>query len=407
MTNISSDMWRYIAPKVNQATTSSDMYGGEKKNRQPVLYTLGNLGAGLAGVFEGIYDITVGTAAQFTGNEAYARYLHNKSYLGEWRQALDEEHNPGKGMKFIGDVASGIGQSSALLLEGVAPGLGWAVFGTGVAGGGVSEAYQKTGELGAKEYIYGASRGLVEAALEKYVGAGGQMVGNLTGKVAPSLTKRLSALAAKTASQAAWKGVAKSMISAGAGEFVEEFLGDYIDVALQRVTGVDKEASTTLKEAVYSGLVGLVSGAIMGGVTKSINVGMSYRSGSKVAQNGNAETLIKTAKVVADSFQTKDAAKLPETLSQLKDAVAQYENTTNKESATAKIKLGEIKTYLAITEVFSGVQDVIAKIDQSDAKPYAEYMSDLTGKTVTVEDFKADKDNVKTNYAVQHGRRCS
>lgn len=384
----------------NKSLTLSKLLGKSEKvnNGNAAVYTAKNIGIGLAGIGEGVKDLLVSSAAQLSGDKAYAKYLYNKSTVGDWKKSLDESYNPGKVMSFVGDVGQGLGQSAAFLI----PGAGAPLFFGGVIGQGIGGAVQTTGELGAKEYIYGALTGTAEGLLEKYVGAGGQLLGNITGKIGGSVTKKVvSALASKTAGQAVWKGVAKSMLTAGAGEFAEEFLGDYIDTFLLKATGVDENAEYSASRAAYSGLVGLVSGAAMGGVTKGINTQVMYNSGAKVFQNGNADTLIKQAKFVADGFQTKDTAKLPEALKALKESVAQYE-ASDKTSASATIKLGEVKAYLAMTEMYSGVQEVLSKLDSAaDVSAYAKYMTDFTGKTYTVEDFKADKDKIKTNYASQ------
>lgn len=403
MPKVLTEMTRYnpVQPKPEKKALTE--WTGPKASGDPISYSAANIGLGIAGMFEGVYDLAIGALSQFVGDKAYTEYLHGKSEVGEWKQSLDKIYNPGKVMTFVGDVGMGVGQSSAFLLDGLAPGVGTSLFFGGVAGSGVSSAYQTTGRLGAKEYIYGAASGTVEGLLEKYVGAGGQLLGNLTGKAAPSLTKAIvSKVASKTASQAVWKGVAKSMISAGAGEFVEEFLGDYIDAFLLRATGVDKEATATLKGAAYSGLVGFASGAIMGGTTKGINQALALKEGRKVTDAGNVNVLMKQAKMVADGFKTADAKNLPEALSMLKKKINQYESTANKSSPGATIALGEIKTYLAMTEVSKGVMDVISKIDNAaDVSAYAAYMSEFKGKRYTAADFRANRDNIKSDYAAQ------
>lgn len=380
---------------------ASDSFKLRKNTGNPLLYAGTNVALGMGGIVEGATDLVFGTIASLSGHGAYAKSLYNKNEVGDWKKSLDESYNPGKGMKFVGDVGQGLGQSAAFLI----PGAGAPLFYAGVIGQGIGEGVQQTGELGAKEYIYGATTGAIEGLLETYVGAGGQLLGNLTGKVGGSVTKKVvSALASKTASQAVWKGVAKAMISGGAGEFVEEFLGDYADTFLQRATGVNENAEYSAARAAYSGLVGFVSGAVSGGTTKAINTQVSYNSGKKVVDNGNTDTLIKQAKAVADGFQTKDTTKLPEALKSLKESISQYENTADKNSSSAVIKLGEIKAYLAMTEVYSGVQEVLSTLDKANDESltaYAKYMTDFTGKTYTVEDFKADKDKIKTNYASQ------
>jgi len=151
-------------------------------------YTLGNLGSGAFGVLEGIYDFVAGGIAKAAGNEGYARHLMENDISGRMQQDLADWYQPSKGMQFVGDVASGIGQSTvgALAVIGLgaisggslaAPVAGLvagATIGLGAAGKSTAEAYRKTGELGGKEFLYGGASGLLEGALEGLTGAAGK-----------------------------------------------------------------------------------------------------------------------------------------------------------------------------------------------------------------------------------------
>ena len=189
-------------------------------------------------------------------------------------QRLYQEYNPDKSMQFVGNVASGIGQS----LVGVATAAGAAAIsggtlapvaislisgstiGLGAAGKSTAEAYKKTGELGSREFLYGGLSGLLEGGLEAATGAAGKVAGRIA-----------SPLAKTTAKTAVRQGILKTMIKDGAGEFIEESISTFIDPYLQRGLKIDENAeNATMQEILYSGMVGFTSGAILGGGSTAI-----------------------------------------------------------------------------------------------------------------------------------------
>lgn len=372
-----------------------------RKNRGSGLgYIAASAASGLAGVFEGAADLVVGTAALFSGDKAYAQHVFEDSKVGEWKRNIDTSYNPGPIMNFTGQVAQGIGQSSTFLIPHVGAGL----FFTGVIGGSTGEAVQKTGNLGLREYAYGTLSGATEGALEMLTGAGGQLARKLYGKTATTAGKAVFSKVTQWASAAAWRGVAKDMVSSAAGEFVEEFLGDYTDVFWSRVTGVDPEASTTLASAMYSGLIGAVSGGLMGGVGSAISVGQHYASGRRVIENGNVDATINTARRVAAAFDTETGAGMAPALTDLKSSLKAYEGLTDKTGTEAAIQLGNIKADLFYTQSFDGVQKVYSQLESVSPEAldtYATYMSSQTGKKYSAADFAANKDGIKMAYAIE------
>ena len=141
----------------------------EKKNKGGVLggigYTLGQLGTGVFGVAEGVYDFLVGGVADIIGQEDYTKRLLADDITGRWQQGLDDWYNPSKAMDFVGDVAGGLGQTATYVGLNLIPVAGQylstGAMVTSAAGRGVTSAYQKTGKLGAKEWIYGFGSGTV------------------------------------------------------------------------------------------------------------------------------------------------------------------------------------------------------------------------------------------------------
>ena len=382
-----------------------------RKNRGGLVggvgYAVGSAAAGLAGVFEGIGDLVTGTAALFSGDKAYAEHVFSDDVVGGWKRDMDLAYNPGSVMRFVGDAAMGVGQSSVFLVPQVGAGL----FFAGVIGGSTGEAVKKTGEVGLREYIYGVASGATEGTLEWVTGAGGQLARRIYGKAATKAGGAvLGAVGKKVsewASASAARGVLKDMVSSAAGEFVEEFLGDYTDVFWSRVTGVDPEASTTLAQAMYSGLVGAASGAFMAGTASSINTGRMYASGKRVMDNGNVDATIKTAETVANSFTSETGKGVPPALSDLKQTLTAYNGLADKTGTNAAIMLGRLKADIFYTQSYIGVQQTALQVaaacstSADAAAKYAAYMSYQTGKEYTAEDFINNKDEIRDLYAVE------
>lgn len=381
----------------------------ESQNRGGLAGGLEYLGAsalaGVGGIFEGTFDLVAGTLAMLGGNKVYAENLFANNVVGEWHKNIADGYNPNKAMKFVGDVTSGLGQSATMLI----PYAGVPLFFAGAIGGGVGSAVEKTGELGFKEYAYGATTGAIEGALELVVGSAGQVVSKIgKGATKNIITKLTSNVAKEWAASAAWKGVAKDIVTNATGEFFEEFLSELIDPVLQRGFKIDEDASTTLKQALYAGIVGLASGFAMGGVSGGISQGLAYKAGKRSIDNGNAELVARDAHKIIDAFKIdKDSKGVAPYLTGLKSSLESYELATNKKSDAATIYLGQVQGYMSAVESAWAVQTEAAKlagVSESAAKSFAEYMSfaDKVGdvsKNYTAEDWFADKKGIRTRYA--------
>lgn len=361
--------------------------------------------AGVGGIFEGTFDLVAGTLAMLGGNKVYAENLFANNVVGEWHKNIADGYNPNKAMKFVGDVTSGLGQSATMLI----PYAGVPLFFAGAIGGGVGSAVEKTGDLGFKEYAYGATTGAIEGALELVVGSAGQVASKIgKGATKNIITKLTSNVAKEWAASAAWKGVAKDIVTNATGEFFEEFLSELIDPVLQRGFKIDEDASTTLKQALYAGIVGFASGAAMGGVSGGISQGLAYKAGKRSIDNGNADAVVRDAHKIIDAFKIdKDSKGVAPYLTGLKSSLESYELATNKKSDAATIYLGQVQGYMSAVESAWAVQTEAAKlagVSESAAKSFAEYMSfaDKVGdvsKNYTAEDWFADKKGIRTRYA--------
>ena len=220
-------------------------------------YTLGKAGTGALRGLEGIWDFVAGGIADLFGADEWAEEQLTTSPFDEWNEELDAWYNPGGVMEFVGDVAGGVGQMlpsiAVSAIPYVGPALSTGMFVTSAAGMGVSEAAKESGELGAKEWLYGAGSGAVEGAIEKLSGGiGGTKLGTVLGKqVAKSTGGKLAATFV--------------------GEGLEEVASDLIDPALRRVTGVDPDATVDVSQLPNTFLVGGTAGALLGGGSRLVN----------------------------------------------------------------------------------------------------------------------------------------
>ena len=158
-------------------------------------YAFEKLGLGFLSSIEGIWDYTAGGLAKLFGADEWAE----QQFANDWvnYNHADEWFNPSEGWQFVGDVAGGIGTSLPAIATVVAAGaiavasggtlspvaaalISGAVAGLGAAGNATKQAYRETGELGGKEFGYGALVGITEGAVEGLsagIGAGtGQIV---------------------------------------------------------------------------------------------------------------------------------------------------------------------------------------------------------------------------------------
>ena len=393
--------------KTDLSGISTTAYKKSSKNNGGFLgglgYVGGNIAAGVAGVGEGIVDLFAAAGAAISGDTEYAKYVFKDNQAGEWHQSLTEDYNPGKVMNFLGDVGHGLGQSSVFLLNAI-PGLGQlgtAAFFTGIIGQGISNAADKTGDVGAKEVVYGVGTGVTEGLLETYLGG--------AAKAAGSIGKGLVGNVAKNAVR---RGLAKEILTGAGEEFLEEFVGEYTDVFWQRTTGVDKNASTSLKNAIRSGLVGAVSGGLSVSSTSVIKYGANQQRGKRIIQSGNAQTLVNTATSVADKLAGSgtDFKKAAEWVTALRGDVDAYNKLSPEQKAGAKGQtiLGEMQAALAFAELqasFAGVQAKIENSDESTRAAFAEYINMTVDKSkrnkdYTAEDIAKNTDNVSWQIAV-------
>lgn len=374
-------------------------------------YIGGNTAAGLGGVFEGIGRLASSTVAKLAGDDRLARYYAKKSYIGEWQSDMAEKYSPGKVTQFFADAGAGVGQSSVFLLNLVAPGAGTVIFGAGIFGNSVGEAVNKTGQLGFKEYAYGGLSAGGELLMEKISGATFKAVGRIGAGVTGSLTKNaVETTATQTAKKGFLKAVAsnavlKDLLKESSGEFVEEFLGDFWDVGISRLTGVDPEASTTLGQAIYSGMVGFASGGLMSGSSMIINRAAAASRGYHINESGNAQQMVRTAEVVLEEAKTAENFQDPAgVVDMLKESVENYNAQKDKTNFASRVALGQMQMFTAYIEKNIGVMQAYTNIMKADAQTleqYASLASYYTKEKVTAKDLLANRDNIAMQMAIR------
>jgi hypothetical protein len=374
-------------------------------------YIGGNTAAGFGGVFEGIGRLVSSTGAKIAGDDRLARYYAKKSYIGEWQSDMADKYSPGKVTQFFADAGAGVGQSSVFLLNLVAPGAGTVIFGAGVFGNSVGEAVNKTGQLGFKEYAYGGLSAGGELLMEKISGATFKAVGRIGAGVTGSLTKNaVETTATQTAKKGFLKAVAsnavlKDLLKESSGEFVEEFLGDFWDVGISRLTGVDPEASTTLGQAVYSGMVGFASGGLMSGSSMIINRAAAASRGYHINESGNAQQMVRTAEVVLEEAKTAENFQDPAgVVDMLKESVENYNAQKDKTNFASRVALGQMQMFTAYIEKNIGVMQAYTNIMKADAQTleqYASLASYYTKEKVTAKDLLANRDNIAMQMAIR------
>ena len=394
-----------------------------KQNRGGFLGGLKYLGAsiasGPASIFESVIDVAgpmsylnfnpigglvnIGASVnelvkKGQGKDNYWDRAYKENVVGDWHEDITREYNPTGIMKFAGDALQGVGQSSVLLLDLVAPGVGTTLFYTGVMSGGVQSAVEQTGELGLKEVAYGATSGALEATLEKALGA--------EGAIATSVAKKTGGEAVKSlVSSATRKGFWKTVISSAAEEFLEEAVSEVADTMLLHAYKIDPEKQLSMKDVLYAGAVGALSGGIMSSGTYGINAAVNRSRGEKLIKNGNAQTVVNTANYVADRLAASgtDFSKASEWVRTLRGEVDAYNNLVKQgkgDSANAKTILGEMQASLFFAETQAINAQLVKNIQESseaDRAAMAEYINLNFDKSKRQKDFTAEDIANNTN----------
>lgn len=425
----------------------------EQKAKQNDGNFLGYVGtsalAGIGSTVEGVADLLAAGGYMLMGDKDGAKQQFKDNVVGDWYQRERESYNPSGVTGFVGDVAHGVGQSTVFLLDAVAPGVGTGLFFSGAVGGGISSAAEKTGDVGWRELGYGVASGVTEGVLEKLSGGGAKAAKSIGAALAKKTGKSFSTAISKQAGKTLGKTVLKETVGGMLGEFVEESASEILDPQLQRLFNIDENASTSLKDVLYAGLVGAVSGGIMTGPASAINYKSASRAGRSIREAGETEAVLNRAKATVDVLKrvvTKAEAEgsaeatLTDDASGLAKAVAKgkqkHENSKTRKvgrrtaaladklernikgyesldeavrnSEAGDAVLGELRGNLYYTNLAYAIEeeaDELLKYTAEQQQAIVDYINREAVKKegqradYTVEDFTADVDGIRTQFA--------
>lgn len=375
------------------------------------VYLNEKMALGFLSSVEGIWDYTAGGIAKLFGADQWAE----RQFVNDWvnYNHADEWYDPGKGWQFAGDVAGGIGTSLPaiagaagaaaltvatggaaapaaikLLSVSIAPTLA----GLGAAGNATKSAYQKTGELGLKEFGYGAISGATEAAIEGLTAG----IGTGTGRIVSSLSKRAAGETVSTLGKSGAFALLKKLGADFASEAVEEGLAEALDPLYQRWTSVDPNAqNASAKEIGYAALVGGLSGIVMSGGAAAFNTTSNLFGGERSVKSGTSGDIINTAKQIAEYESANDTGY--KSFQAIRDAYSQLSaslSSTGGQVSTVRQKmlLGSLKKAetAAFVEPFieRSAMNLLTNADSAAERFSALGMTDASGKALS---FTADQ----------------
>lgn len=285
----------------------------------PLAYLGEKLGGGFTRFFEGAVDFATGVPSYaigaLTGNQNLTEFAKN-TFQNDWfdYEAADRRFNPSQGWKIAGDVAAGIGNSlptmgitfgigSLANAAGLAvsqkalQGISYAVLGASAAGGGVSEAVKKTGNLGWSEIAYGALSGAVEAGTEAF---GGEVLNAGTGAITKNIAAHFAKDASKSIANTSIGQIGKQLLKDFAEEGFEELISAVTEPAIGRLTGVDPNAEWNVTDILYQGLVGGLSGLLMGAGNQAAQTTSHFVQGNRAIGEGKVDTILEISKRLTD-----------------------------------------------------------------------------------------------------------
>lgn len=399
--------------------TIQDMVGTDVEGvGGAITYTGANVGLGFVSVFENIGKLFEGVIASAKDKRLGQQVFARKTTTEQYQEQLQEKYRPCKVTSFAGQVGAGVGQSlayaamvTATMGAGAALGIGGGAA-SGAAGiatkigsfavknapiflsatsAGISSATRQTGELGFSEFAYGTLSGATEAVLENFLGWTGQL-----GKTVAGQSTRVAGIAAKASGTpiATWltkHAVISGILSNGAGEFAEEFLSDVFDPLYQKWTGVNPDAEFSMSDALYSGFVGMFSGALLGGTTAAAQSRVERSYGQKVIDNKSYQALVDEGNAWLEHRKAGNVVP-NERYNELNTVIKSIESLKNKTGSTAATLYGKLGNLLFQIESETGittrVETLRERMTQETVDKINQMVGDVNGKAYTISDFQ-------------------
>ncbi len=392
------------------------------KNRGGVLggigYSLEKIGLGLVGAVEGIWDYTAGGLAKLFGADDWAE----EQFANDWvnYDHADEWFNPDSVWKTVGDITQGIGNSipSLVAIGGItlATGgtalpaivakclVGGATFltaGLSAAGNATKEAYRQTGELGGKEFGYGALVGLTEGTVETFSDF---VLGGVGGQLSKGIRSMTGDVAATAARQTFGKTLAKSFLSEG----FEEVVGEFADPVFKRWTYDPTAENATLGELAYAGFVGGMSGLLMSAGGSAYSNARVLHNGSKAVTNGRVGEILQNAQNIT-SYEAENHTDL-ESFQSVSDTYTKLQESLKKtngnvETVRQKHLLGllDIANTAAVFEptIQSSARNIYANADVIAQRMTEFGYTDAERKAIVV-----TADQIREGIDTEHGEKA-
>lgn len=277
----------------------------------------------------------------------------NKSYLPTKRKLKQQKirEESGKIGKVYNDIAYNMTKAvTSKLVDMVAPGAGTSLYYGGIVTDSVEEA-RKQGYSKAESIAYGAGVGAIAATLDKFLGT----FGGLSNKsnTIPTLSQGLDKMFFKVTSKKTASTILSNMTSEALSEYYEEFA----DNALKYVINSDQSdydsfvdmLSKTMPDAIYSGLIGGLSGGV-GGVMENIT-NSSEMAERKQALEDYKQTLEDyKPQTIAEAQYKEDQIVQVEQMEQAIDEKEQ--ETIEKAKDLSKLSDEELKDLQLAQEIF-------------------------------------------------------
>ncbi len=377
-----------------------DKIGGDTNDINGAQYLGGKVVAGAVSIGKGAWNFIAGTFDQIMGDTYSAEKRYAENSARAFSEKLDEQYNANGAMKFLGAVGEGVGQFIPTALISMIPVAGvplaQGIQFAGYTGMNVEDAYKKTGNLGAREYIYGAAMGGFETALE-FVGgkAGGWLGKTKVGGKLLGVSDNVGKVAAKaTSGKLGAKGatILGRTVVGGASEFTEEFIEAYAEVGLQRALEIDPNASIKLGEALHAGAVGFASGAAISGTASVLNTKGAQMTGARIMKAGEVEMTIAAATEISTAFKANGRVESG-VHKMLADNLSAWADMKDKTTGSAQMVLGNIEVCMNVLSAMAKQQGTVRAVNANPEK-FLPYAKTLFGDAVTVEDLKSPDSRV-------------
>lgn len=375
----------------------------EKNIGNPLTYLGGKLGTGFVRSVEGIADLVWGGGQYLGGLIANSDDLKEKAkntFADDWfdYDALDKWYNPSNAMRMAGDVASGIGNSALSLGTAFAGGaalnltsnairaISLTTLGLSATGNATGEAVKKTGELGGREFLYGALSGAVEVGTEAF----GDWLGTGSGRVLKGISNQFASDSVKAVAHSSAGSIAKGLLGDFFGEAIEEGLSAIADPWISRATGVDPNAEWNWGEIGYEALIGGLSGLVMGSSQRNIQGVSNLYAGSKAVSDGRVSAVLSASQsILKNGSKYGIDEDIMKNLQSAYDALQISMKKTNGEVSTIRQKelLGVLSknNMAALVQPFIQREAVNIVLNAEEtAKQYSAFMTDENGNKLNL-----------------------